>query len=138
MRGAAYCDRQTGLVWEQSPDTERLIWRFALEDCLNRTVGENGQKGWRLPSIPELASLISTNSPTCNAGAGSVCLPKGHPFDQVELEFYWSATTSAASTTDSAWLVNMEDGNVSRFGVDDPTHEFGAWCVRGAMSADAY
>jgi hypothetical protein len=48
----AVLDKNTGLVWEKSPQTTTNTWLGACHDCLNKTIG--GQKGWRLPSIPEL------------------------------------------------------------------------------------
>jgi len=49
-------DNNTGLVWEKSPRTATATWNGARFTCINKNVG--GQKGWRLPSIPDLASLI--------------------------------------------------------------------------------
>jgi hypothetical protein len=43
MDGAAYCDRQTGLVWETAAALGSFTWLDAIERCLNRTV--NGQNG---------------------------------------------------------------------------------------------
>src|SRR5438477_12772588 len=52
----AVLDRETGLVWEKSPSRTGAPWVPARMACLNKILGE--RKGWRLPSIPELASLI--------------------------------------------------------------------------------
>ena len=48
-------DNNTGLVWEQSPDTTTRDWLHARLDCLNKNVG--GTTGWRLPSVAELNSV---------------------------------------------------------------------------------
>ncbi len=58
--------------------------------CTTRTTGN--RKGWRLPSVHELASLIDSNNLS-----GNPDLPPGHPFTNVqgEPEIYWSATTAA-------------------------------------------
>ncbi len=82
MGGAAVLDKNTGLVWEQSPLTTTHTWSSALFQCIRRGVG--GQMGWRLPSIPELASLVVPGSP-----AGGPDLPAGHPFSNVQSSFYW-------------------------------------------------
>lgn len=52
----AVLDKNTGLVWEMSPQMADAKWNIARFTCINKTVG--GQKGWRLPSVPELTSLI--------------------------------------------------------------------------------
>lgn len=53
---AAVRDNETGLVWEQSPLTTTHVWSNARVQCTSRLTG--GRKGWRLPSVHELASLI--------------------------------------------------------------------------------
>ena len=54
-------DNETGLVWEKAPIGGPTSWAIARVACLNKTVG--GRKGWRLPSVHELASLIDANQP---------------------------------------------------------------------------
>jgi hypothetical protein len=124
--GAAVLDKETGLVWEKSPDTTDFTWSGARFACINKNVG--GRKGWRLPSIPELASLIdqSVVSPPK--------LPLGHPF-LVDSTVYWSASTTAENTT-IAWDVFLFNGDVLNHLKTDPFER--AWCVRGGMNADAY
>ncbi len=56
MSSAAVLDRETGLVWEQSPDTTTRTWQFAHVHCNQKTVGN--RKGWRLATNQELASLV--------------------------------------------------------------------------------
>ena len=90
----AVLDKNTGLVWEKSPQIESdpdiaYNWFPARVYCLNKTVG--GQKGWRLPSAPELVSLIDPS-----VGPPGPTLPPGHPFTNVSTNVpYWTATTSA-------------------------------------------
>jgi len=123
----AVLDCNTGLVWEKSPNTATATWRNAVFVCINKNVG--GQKGWRLPAIVELASLIdplvSPPGPT---------LPSGHPFVNVQSVDYWSATPSAEDSA-FAWVVDFGIGNV---GFGTKTVGFHAWCVRGGSIADAY
>ena len=127
----AVLDKNTGLVWEKSPEPFKTgTWVFAREACINKLVG--GQKGWRLPAIPELASLVDDSmlfpGPT---------LPPGHPFHHVRADrstFYWSAST-VATAPPFAWMEFFDNGVV-----DDgvKTNAGLAWCVRGGMNADAY
>ena len=135
--GAAVRDNNTGLVWEQAPDGTFRKWGpgigfdpdSATLYCANRIIG--GQKGWRLPSMPELASLIEPN-------AG---LPTNLPFSNSQPFCYWSAT-AVADNPGAVWGVNC---TVS---ITSPTVAFmtllykiepaRAWCVRGGMNADQY
>ena len=125
MNSEAVLDRETGLVWEQSPNTTARNWIGAQLHCNQKTVG--GRKGWRLPGIQDLASLIdpavAVPGPTLSAG---------HPFSNVQSAFYWAATSTAANTN-SAWTVRFGDGGVL-FTIKDLT--FFAWCVRGGQGSD--
>ncbi len=113
----AVLDRETGLVWEKSPSTTTMNWYDAIAHCYTMEVG--GRKGWRLPTVEELASLAP--------------LPAGHPFQNVQ-SFYWSATTDAGSTS-FAWHVGL--GNDVVFSVAKSFNVF-VWCVRGGHGYDAY
>ena len=123
--GAAVRDNETGLVWERSPHTTSPDWLNARGDCTNRTAG--GRKGWRMPSIFELASLVDPSQ-------SNPALPAGHPFIGVQSAFYWSVTTDA-NFSNVAWFVNFSDGHVTG---DNKTNSEQTWCVRGPMNADAY
>ena len=128
MGGTAVRDNETGLVWEQSPLTAMHTWDAARIQCTGRAVG--GRKGWRLPSVHELASLVdpSVNPP-------DPTLPAGHPFTSVQQGGYWSATTNAGDLPDTAWGVEFERGLVAFLSKTGTSH---VWCVRGVMNADAY
>jgi uncharacterized protein DUF1566 len=120
-------DNNTGLVWELSPATTTGVWAVATGICINKNVG--GQKGWRVPAIAELASLIdpSVQSP-------GPTLPPGHPFLNVQSSGYWSAKTVADNPV-NAWGVGFNDGLL--FAAPKP-NSFQFWCVRGPMNADQY
>ena len=128
--GAAVMDRETGLVWETSPSLSTFQWEAAQIHCNQLAVGN--RKGWRLPTIQELASLVdptATSSPT---------LPAGHPFTNVQSgagaiywSVYWSATTFSAS--DQAWVVVFSSGGVNFTGKSSSNF---AWCVRGGQGVD--
>ena len=129
----AVFDKETGRVWEQSPGDvdgdgdvdfdDRRSWFIALARCYNKEVG--GRKGWRPPTIEELASLVDTSQP-------APTLPAGHPFSNVQSSFYWSATT-LADLTSSAWSVFFSFGHV---GIDDKSNVSFVWCVRGGQGID--
>jgi len=127
---AAVLDKETGLVWEQSPETApnpvtTQTWLQAQASCNARTVG--GRLGWRLPTLQELASLIDPNNPD-----GNPDLPPGHPFSNVQSSGYWSATTHANDTS-VAWGVSLTHGGVS---TGDKTGTGHVWCVRGGQGVD--
>jgi hypothetical protein len=119
---AAVLDKETGLVWEKSPSTSTFIWRFAQLQCHTLTLGN--RKGWRLPTIQELGSLVD---PTQSNPA----LPAGHPFTALQLNgFYWSAST-VADIADTALAMELVVGNIA--GSAMSTSQGFAWCVRGGL-----
>lgn len=123
LNGAAVLDKETGLVWEQSPSTRTFSWDFAQSHCNRLTTG--GHLGWRLPAIQELTSLVDQTQ-------SSPALPSGHPFLNVQSypeSVYWSATTVVGSTS-IAWYVRFfGHGGVGTV-ADDYNKGF-VWCVRG-------
>ena len=123
--GGAVFDRETGLVWEQSPSLSDFVWSDAQVHCNQLSTG--GRLGWRLPTIQELASLVDTIR-------GNPALPPGHPFSNVQSFLYWSATT-LASNTSRAWFVNFLNGVVGDDSKTDPNFPF-VWCVRGGQGVN--
>ncbi|HKQ35906.1 MAG TPA: DUF1566 domain-containing protein [Nitrospiraceae bacterium] len=123
---AAVRDDETGLVWEKTLETKEVSWTDARAACADKDVG--GRKGWRLPSIFELASVMDLSMRT------GPTLPLGHPFTNVLMDVYWSATT-VAGTPNSAWLIFFDTGKVLH---GFKTVTFHAWCVRGGVNADQY
>ena len=87
------------------------------------------RRGWRLPTIQELLSLVDPSNPT-----GNPDLPLGHPFNIVQQNSYWSATTFAfADNPGFAWGMNLSNGDVFAPEKDSFRH---AWCVRGGQGID--
>ena len=127
----AVLDKETGLVWEKAPSTTFVPWLMATKRCANAEV--SGRKGWHLPTIEQLASLVDTTA------TGALTLPAGHPFTNVQSYDYWSAS-NVASVTTSAWIVNFGQGFVAGVLKDrvDPAPPY-VWCVRGGQSSyDTY
>jgi hypothetical protein len=129
MNSAAVLDRETGLVWERSPSTDRFSWNGfdgAKGHCNTLRLGH--RRGWRLPTVQELASLVDDDSPDTS----STSLPPGHPFTGVG-GFYWSAIS--AVELNHAWYVLFSGhGDVGLEHSD--TAQLGAWCVRGGQGVD--
>jgi len=124
MDGTAVLDKETGLVWLKCPYNFNNNWDYAEYYCNGANFG--GRRGWRLPTMQELASLVD---PTQTNPA----LPIGHPFDCVAWSFYWSATASASDTS-RVWGVNI--GNGLRDIHDKANTSYYFWCVRGGQGPD--
>ena len=131
---AAVLDNETGLVWEKVPATTLAgSWWAARDTCAEKAVG--GRKGWRLPSVVELSSLVDPANV-------NPALPTGSPFTIPPSALYWSATTvtgfdPGATDVTHAWDVDFSIGFVG----GDMKNFGGAqqiWCVRGGMNADQY
>ena len=78
---------------------------------------------WRLPNGNELTSLL-------DLGTSNPALPAGHLFQGFLAVFYWSSTTSAATDSVGAWVVNFSLGLVLRGG---KTVEEGVTPVGGGL-----
>lgn len=120
----AVLDRETGLVWARTPGSTFHNWFQAHFICNQTTVG--GRKGWRLPSLAELSSLVDPSVPS----PGPV-LPAGHPFTAVDADIYWSASTGGSSGT-TAWALSLAGGDVGNL---TRNSAFLVWCVRGGSAA---
>lgn len=126
LDGEAVLDKETGLVWERSPEaTPRTLDKACLY-CYQKVVG--GRMGWRLPSIEELTSLIDPN-------VSNPALPGGHPFSGVQSASYWSSTT-AANSDSGGLFVGFFFGAVK--GPLAKNHGCYAWCVRGGHGRNDY
>jgi hypothetical protein len=121
-------DRETGLVWEKTPDTTTRDWDSSVEHCYNRTVGgEIGQSmGWRLPTIDELFTLVEPMT------VGTPKLPAGHPFSGIAGE-YWTATTRPAPNVSDAYSWDSDTAAVSTW---NKVATRRAWCVRAPSGYD--
>ena len=124
----AVLDNETGLVWEKSPQSTSARWSVARRTCVEKKVG--GQKGWRLPSLPELRSLVDPSvtppGPT---------LPPGHPFLAVQSAVYWSETRVGENPS-GAWAVHFGLGGGAVF--INWAHAVQIWCVHGGVNADQH
>lgn len=116
-------DRLTQLLWtrDASPAEFPASWEEARAFVAHMNKQQTaGFQDWRLPSRPELRSLLShqTRRPA---------LPEGHPFVNVFPSWYWTSTT-AAMAPDHAWYVSMDGARMFYGGKDQ---SFMVWPVRG-------
>jgi hypothetical protein len=137
----AVLDRETGLVWERSPDAPvnpldglfGRTWFEAHSHCMHSNVGD--RLGWRLPTVQELTSLIDQSVPRPGP-----TLPPGHPFNVTSTgtgtTAYWSATSYALNPT-YAWGATLSGApNINFFEKARPGFPV-AWCVRGGQGIEA-
>jgi len=114
-------DKETGLIWPRNANIPKgmLTWQDAMNYCRNH-VQLGNRKGWRLPTIEELLSLIDPS-------LSNPALPDGHPFINVQGVFYWSSTTYESSSS-RAWFVSMGVGFTQ---VYSKSVSYFVWPVRG-------
>lgn len=124
MNSEAVLDRETGLVWEQSPSTDTFNFIGAQFRC--NELSKGNRMGWRVPTLQELASLVDLSQ--------SSHLPSGHPFSNVQLGAYWSATAGEGDPT-SAWFVNFQVA-MNTTGKTGKVLITYVWCVRGGQGVD--
>lgn len=123
MGDEAVLDKETGLVWarDADPANATMIWTDANDFPRDLEIG--GRKGWRLPTVEELSSLV-------DPGASSPSLPAGHPFQDIGTGWYWTSSQSAGGS--GAWVVVVNTGLIRTAGTASALY---VWPVRGG-SAD--
>ena len=112
-------DTVTGLMWSQ--DTlGGMDWASAMAHC--ETLVFAGYNDWRLPNRNELQSLVdySIYYPSIDATFFPDTVSSG----------YWSSTTNA-SNSDHAWLVNFGNGSVGS------SHKSTSYYARGVRRGQA-
>ena len=118
-------DKETGLVWERSPYTQKRSWDASIVYSFGKVAG--GRMGWRLPAMEELLSL---SDPTQTG----LKLPVGHPFQNIQSDyFYWSSTLGMTSPPTFAWGYDFGDGSSSNVLKTGAAY---AWLVRGGYGHD--
>jgi uncharacterized protein DUF1566 len=125
FNGDAVLDKETGLVWEKSPQTTAVSSANVRLTCANKAVG--GRKGWRLPSLTELASLVDPS-----VASPGPTLPPGHPFMAVQSANYWSGSAYAENPA-LIWGVGFGNGAVLGL---SKAFDQRAWCVRSGTNAE--
>jgi hypothetical protein len=119
-------DKETGLVWERSPAPDKKpSWDAAVVYSYSKALGN--RKGWRLPAIEELLSLVdpAQTQPT---------LPQNHPFLNVKLDdFYWSSSLGMSALPTYAWAYHFGNGDTSNTLKSSARY---AWLVRGGFGHD--
>jgi len=119
----AVFDRETGLVWERSPATDKKTFTGAVVYSTTRVVAN--RKGWRLPALEELLSLV-------DPGAANPTLPPGHPFMNVKLDyFYWTMSAGVPSSGAGPLVWGYNFGNADTSSIVVAQAQCYTWLVRG-------
>lgn len=116
LNGEAVLDKETGLVWAKNASLGgNSNWTSAIQSCASLSI--SNRKGWRLPTVDELASLNP--------------LPAGHPFINVYSypARYWTCTPDPGDST-KAYYVGFGSSQINR---DLKTTTNYVWAVRGGM-----
>jgi hypothetical protein len=118
----AVLDKETGLVWERSPATDKKALSSAIVYSTTKVAARC--KGWRLPALEEMLSLVdpSANNPT---------LPAGYPFLNLQLDyFYWSLSKGlpVAGDLNLVWGYNFGNADTSCILIPSSCY---TWLVRG-------
>ena len=119
-RNGTVTDNLTGLMWTKDAQQVKgtIKWTNALTACNNLDLA--GYTDWRLPNVKALLNLIDYRE-------HDPALPLGHPFDNVQIIFYWSST-NYDSLPLHAWGVYLYNGYAYNY--HKATNAY-VWPVRG-------
>lgn len=118
-------DLNTGLMWQQVPDFNKVTWDVALANASSFNLG--GYDDWRLPTIKELYSLMDFN------GSSQLSVPYidtsifafeygdgGASANSAIDGRYWSSTAYVGTVfggMDAVFGVNFADGRIKGYGL---------------------
>ena len=109
-------DIGTGLRWQRTPPSKSLTFEAARSYCHRLTL--RGTKGWRVPTLGELLTLIDERA--------SAPMVDGQAFPGASGEPFWTSS-AFANGNELAWYVRFDKGN-GLYG--RPTEPFRVRCVR--------
>jgi uncharacterized protein DUF1566 len=121
--GTAVFDKETGLLWQRAPVVNvRYTWEQAVLQCAGVSLAE--RKGWHLPSIVELESLLDTVVDGLQ-DTGSFLVGVR--------QTYWSSTPHLSDPT-KAYVVDLTSGELRS---DLRSATYPVFCVRGPVNLGA-
>jgi Protein of unknown function (DUF1566) len=100
VQAQAVRDVVTGLVWQRTAPGKTFQFAEARAYCERLRLG--GKKHWRLPSLPELLTLIDEHAAAPMIDRSAFPNTPGEPF--------WSSSTFA-NGTELAWYVRFDQGS---------------------------
>ena len=119
----AVLDKETGLVWAQSPNTNILDWFDAMNVCVGQYIGE--RFGWRVPTVEEFRSIMSPFFPVGKFAENSF----GNTFWTSTDNFRTNLTVGSVR---ARTVVTNTSGGGST-GSSLKTELNYVWCVRGGQ-----
>jgi len=93
-------DLATGLTWQRALPAPALSYRAALAYCAHLSL--DGHKDWRLPSMPELVTLVDERA--SNPAIDLQAFP-GTPADS-----FWTSSLFGGARSTEAWHVTFDHG----------------------------
>jgi alpha-tubulin suppressor-like RCC1 family protein len=120
-------DAKTGLVWLKDANivTSRIPLQSAKDYIKQMNDGDQknfGYDDWRAPTVKELMSLIDESR-------YYPALPAGHPFINVENQFYWT-NSGGFNIIGYVWMVDLASGT-AKYGYISYCNFLYLWPVRG-------
>ncbi len=113
-------DNLTGLMWQQTPSSDKLSWPDAQLYASNLTLA--GYADWRVPYRIELRTIVRDEQ----SNWASWLNARG--FKNIQPGDYWSGSYFFADGYDYGWVVNMLFGGTRSMFQTDPDY---VWAVRG-------
>lgn len=134
VTGEAVLDRETGLVWQRTPNAGLTNWAGSVQLCGSTVSG--GRMGWRAPSYSELSSLLDPS-----VVAPQVSLPLGSPFSLGGgSKSFWAATDNTSAWTATAHpsvsFLGSAPGLRGGGGATAYNADLRYWCVRSGAGHD--
>ena len=122
-------DNLTGLIWLKDANCFGTTFfdqavnnsNWLADPACGLTDGSN-PGDWRLPNVKEFESLL-------DYGEYDPAVPLGHPFINLEVDFYWTSTTWAGGS-DVAFTIYMKWADVGGY---SKYNFFYVWPVRGGQ-----
>ncbi len=119
-------DKNTGLVWLKDANTGSLPLPYEgakqyLQEMNSGRKPNFGFTDWRLPTINEIETLVEKTR-------FYPALPAGHPFTNVQNNYYWSSSTGR-DVIDYVWIVDIASGEMTMDYVSACSYKF-LWPVR--------
>jgi hypothetical protein len=94
-------DLATGLTWQRAPPPRSFAFEAALGYCTHLNL--DGHQDWRLPSMPELMTLVDerASNPAIDVGA----------FPGTPADSFWTASLFGGARSTEAWHVAFDRGS---------------------------